>query len=771
MSRKIVILILVVLAAAAGVWFFAGGGLSAAEIRNVILISIDTCRADHLGCYGYPRKITPNIDALAEEAVVFENAICSVPITLPSHTTMLAGTTPLYHGVHDNATYRVAEYNRTIAQILAEHGYRTGAIVSATVLDSAYGLARGFDSYQDNMGRGPTGSRPVERPGGATTQLAVNWLDEHKGEKFFLFLHYFDPHFPYEPPAPFSSLFRNNLYAGEIAYTDSCIGLLIDKLKQSGLYDSTLLIITADHGEMLGEHSEKTHSYFIYAGAMDVPLIFRLPGQSRQVRISDNVGLVDIAPTICGMLGIEIPSAMQGRDLSQCLRKGRGTQQKRYIYCESLVPTMYRCNPLLGVVGGGYKYIGTTRSELYNTTAEPQEQNNLVTAEPKRAQMMKEELSLLLDKLAYEKQASSRTTASSQSLKQLGSLGYVSAVGGIDDSFSFDRSKFDPKDLIEFHTLNADATIAVNNKRYTAAEAICEKMLAARADFAMPYVYLAKIAFEQGDRKQGYENYYKYLKASDPNWAEPNRPAELYTKLGQRHIYLRDVHSSLGLAYYEDGNLDKAALHYKEALKFAPYQSEAHNNLAIVLRQQGDLAGAVEQYERALQLEPESSEAHYNLALVLQQQDKFAESAEQYRKCMQLNRTMEAPVNFRLGQLAFAQGDAAGAVEYMGRALELAPNRPEVLDGLSLIYAAGRGEFYDPNRAVALAQKACEVSKYQAPAYVKTLAAAYAAAGKTGRAVETAEKALALARKSGDKKLAAELTKDIESYRRGKSSP
>jgi len=771
MSRKIVILIFVVLTAAVGVWFFTGGGRGAAEIQNVILISIDTCRADHLGCYGYPRRITPNIDALAEESVVFENAMCSVPITLPSHTTMLTGTTPLYHGVHDNATYRVAEYNRTIAQILRERGYRTGAIVSGTVLDSAYGLARGFDSYQDNMGAGPAGSRPVSRPAGATTQLAVNWLDEHKDEKFFLFLHYFDPHFPYEPPPPFSSLFRNNLYAGEIAYTDSCIGVVIEKLKRLGLYDSTLLIITSDHGEMLGEHSEKTHSYFIYQSAIHVPLIFRLPGRSRQLRISGNVGLIDIAPTICALVGIEIPSVMQGRDLSDWLRKGRATQQKRYIYCESLVPTMYRCNPLLGVVSGRYKYIGTTRSELYNTAADPHEQKNLITAEPKRAQMMKKELSLLLDKLAYKKQASSRTSTTSQTLKQLGSLGYVSAGGGIDDSFSFDRSKFDPKDLIEFHTLNADATIAVNNKRYVVAEAICEKMLAARSDFAMPYVYLAKIAFEQGDKKGGYENYYKYLDSADPNWAEPNRPGEVYTKLGQRHIYLQDVHSNLGLAYYKDGNLDKAALHYKEALKFTPYQADSHNNLAIVLRQQGDLAGAVKQYERALQLEPESSEAHYNLALVLQQQDKFDEAAEHYRKCMRLNRAMEAPVNFRLGQMAFAQSDPAGAVEYMGRALELAPNRPEVLDGLSLIYAAGTGEFYDPNRAVELAQKACEVTKGQVPAYIKTLAAAYAAAGKTGKAIETAEKALTLAHKAGNKKLSAELAKDIETYRRGKFSP
>lgn len=766
MKTRIVIFVLVPAAVAfVAVWFFAGGGLGGAEIRNVVLISIDTCRADYLGCYGYPKKITPNLDALADEAVLFENAICSVPITLPSHATMLAGTTPLYHQIHDNATYHVAEYNRTIAQILSEHGYRTGAIVSSAVLDSAYGLDRGFDSYQDEMGQGPAGSRPVERKGGATTRLVVKWLEEHKDEKFFLFLHYFDPHFPYEPPAPFSLLFRDNLYAGEVAYTDNCVGQVIEKTKELGLYDSTLLIITADHGEMLGEHSEKTHSYFIYESAIDVPLIFRVPGRSRAIRSSDNVGLVDIAPTICGMLGVDIPAVMQGRDLSEYLRTGRSAAAERYLYCESLVPTMYGCNPLLGVVAGRWKYICTTRDEFYDVAADADEKNNLVTAEADRAHLLGEHLKSMLDELAYKGSSHSRTTADSATIKQLASLGYVSG-GGIDDSFKFDRSRPDPKDSIDFHVSNAAANIAVNNKQYAAATAICKQMLTARADFAMPYVYLAKIAIEQGDKEQGCENYHKYLNSVDPNWTEPNRADEVYAELAHRHIYLQDVHSNLGLAYYEDGKLDKALLHYTEAMRFAPYQSRAYNNLAIVLKHQGRFDKAAEHYEQALRIEPESSETHYNLAMVLQDQGKLDEAAGHYRQCLSFNRAMEAPVSFRLGQLSYEKGDAAAAAEYMSRALKLAPNRPEVLNGLALIYTTGRGQFDDPNRAVALAQKACEVTRYETASYVRTLAAAYAAAGNADKAIETAEKAMTLAHTAGDTNLATELKKELESYRK-----
>jgi len=235
------------------------------QVRNVVLISIDTCRADYLGCYGYPHRITPNVDEIAKQGVIFKNVITSVPMTLPAHCSMLTGTIPPYHEVHDNLDYQLDESNVTLAEILKEHGFVTGGIISASVLDSQFGINQGFDTFNDRLEKGRTGGLMVERGAEATSRLALAWLAQRKSKRFFLFLHYFDPHFDYAPPEPFASRFADNLYSGEIAYTDYCIGRVIQALKDLGLFDSTLIIITSDHGEMLGEHGELTHGYFILA--------------------------------------------------------------------------------------------------------------------------------------------------------------------------------------------------------------------------------------------------------------------------------------------------------------------------------------------------------------------------------------------------------------------------------------------------------------------------------------------------------------------------
>ena len=274
----IVLIVLSVVIGTIGILFFQRSRPAKNNINNVILISIDTCRADYLGCYGYSQEITPNIDNLAEEGVLFFNTFSPVPITLPAHSSMLCGTTPPYHGTHDNNDYRLDPSNVTLAEILQKNGFSTGAVISAFVLDSKFGLNQGFDYYNDRFENKSHALSINERKAEEASRLAVNWIVDHKNEKFFLFLHFFDPHQVYEPPEPFLSKFKDNPYAGEIAYTDNCVGEIIQKLKALGLYDSSLIVITSDHGEMLGEHGEMTHSYFIYQSAVKVPLIFNLPG-------------------------------------------------------------------------------------------------------------------------------------------------------------------------------------------------------------------------------------------------------------------------------------------------------------------------------------------------------------------------------------------------------------------------------------------------------------------------------------------------------------
>ena len=233
---------------AVGAWLLWQFMSPAQEIRNILLISIDTCRADHLSCYGYKSKTTPNIDAVVAEGILFENTITPVPITLPAHSSMLTGTIPPYHGVHDNGVdYLDDESNITLAEILKDAGFTTGAAVSAFVLDSTFGIGQGFETYNDRFDTMEYNT-VVQRRGGETTHIALDWLEKNKDKRFFFFLHYFDPHAKYQPPQPFASRFASNPYAGEIAYTDHCIGRVLGKLKELGLDDSTLVIITADHG-------------------------------------------------------------------------------------------------------------------------------------------------------------------------------------------------------------------------------------------------------------------------------------------------------------------------------------------------------------------------------------------------------------------------------------------------------------------------------------------------------------------------------------------
>jgi arylsulfatase A-like enzyme len=258
-------------------------------IRNVIIISMDTTRADLLGCYMCRLGTTPNVDKLAAEGILFEDATTPMPYTLPAHCSMLTGTSPLYHNVLDNSFYQLSDDNVTLAERLKKEGFTTAAFVSSFVLDPFFGLNQGFDEYDADFKeqQKPAGPDELvnERKGWATTVLAMKWLENHRNKKNFLFIHYFDPHYPYEAPEPFASKFQvlgvPKLYcdyAGEVGYVDYCIGRVIQKLKELGLYDSALIVVTADHGESLEEHKEQSHGYFIYQSTMHVPLVFKIPG-------------------------------------------------------------------------------------------------------------------------------------------------------------------------------------------------------------------------------------------------------------------------------------------------------------------------------------------------------------------------------------------------------------------------------------------------------------------------------------------------------------
>jgi arylsulfatase A-like enzyme/Flp pilus assembly protein TadD len=708
----------------------SGGADSA--IRNVLLVSIDTCRADHIGCYrgGGASSVTPNIDAVAAAGVRFEHATSPVPVTLPAHASMFTGTIPPYHGVHDNGQVLDDEANITLAETLKDNGFVTSAVVGALVLSPRYGIDQGFNHFDPRPEPRMTSDRILERRGEDVTRLATEWLDANHEEPFFLFVHYYDPHTVYDPPAPFGERFANDPYTGEIAYVDHHVGRLLERFEQLGLDESTLVVITADHGEMLGEHGEETHTYFVYEGAVRVPLILKGPGIEPRVISDTRAGLVDILPTLAGLLGIEPPDDLDGLDLSPLLT-GEGTvpgAAERTLYSEATESTKYGCNPLIAVTDDRFKYIETTRPELYDLTSDPAESVNRAGEDPQNARRLSGALASVLDERSRELDSSAEAP-SAEALERLRSLGYVDAGGGRSD-LAIDPTLPDPKDVIGFHVLNNEVPILLWNRRYDEARARAEELVRQRPDFYSGHVYLGELALVDEDPAEAVA---RFRRASE---LQPEAPG-IVVKLGKAQLAAGDpegaiesfrdaaqldersaqARQELALALHRARRYEEAVAEYARVIEIDPEHVEAHSNLADLVAASGNLDQAVALYLRAVQLDPNRPEIYQRLSVALARQGKRSEAADAFARfvelqpdsadlqatlagmLMSLERTGEAVPHFRravelepdsatrrnhLGNALMSVGQRAEAIEQFRRGAELEPGDATILFNLGL---------------------------------------------------------------------------------------
>lgn len=641
--------VLVIAGAAIGGWFVTRAILAPASRPNILLISIDTCRPDHLSCYGYPEKTTPHLDALAAEGVLFRNVITPVPITLPAHCSLMTGTLPPYHGVHGNIRYKLRDSNLTLAEGLKEHGYATSAVVGAFMMDPKFGLDQGFDHYDANFGVSATTAAVLNtRSAGDVNRVAKAWLAENADAPFFLFLHYYDPHHPYQPPEPFAQRFPDSLYAGEIAYVDHCIGEIISELKRLGQYDSTMIIVTADHGEALGGHGEATHGFFIYHDTTKIPLIIKPVGGSVARIVEEKVALVDIFPSIYAELGLDIPEAVSGRSLSSYLKGLAVPAGDRFFFTESLTATHFGCSSLLGLESRRWKYIQTTSPELYDLVADPGETHNLIESHPQQARQMRDRLKALL---AERTQTQERVSIDAKSLARLESLGYV---GGTTAEFEFETGKDDPKAFLPyFKMLTAAGDLIRRNPRgmikvrgadgqlesitrYELARRLCGKVLTKRPDIAKAHAIAGRASFELGDLAAA-DFHYTTLARLSPNSPEAqNDLGFLRGKQGRLDEAVALHRKALQLieeAPSDQSNVDKALKYIGSA---APVQSVARLNLADILFRQGKIDEAALIYEEALQLNPGDAKAHYVIGLDQANQGRHQEAIESFRKALQI---------------------------------------------------------------------------------------------------------------------------------------
>ena len=400
---------------------------------NVVLITIDTLRPDHVGCYGYKQIKTPNIDALATDGTRFDRAFAVVPVTLPSHTSILTGTYPMFSGMHDFSGNKLSPLQPTLASILKQAGYRTGAVIAAAVLDSRFGLNQGFDFYYDHFDFNRLDEAnldEMERPGNLVADVALNWLEKdertkNSQRKFFLWMHLYDPHAPYHPPEPYAREYAAHPYDGEIAFADEQVGRLVRFLKEKGIYQNTIIVLCGDHGEGLGEHGEKTHGFFIYNATMHVPLIIRLPdelpGQAPEKTVArtlaDPVSLVDLMPTVLAALGLQVPSQVQGRNLLPEIRSDSTAPdaqayRDRTLYGETFLPRIhFDWSELRGSENTKYHFIDAPRPELYDLAKDPGELHNLFTEKSAVAEEMRAKLTALIRDYSAGKELAEKTAS------------------------------------------------------------------------------------------------------------------------------------------------------------------------------------------------------------------------------------------------------------------------------------------------------------------------------------------------------------------------
>ncbi len=635
---------------------FSGTGRTVSTLGgnlNLLIITIDTLRADHLGIYGYTQTKTPNIDRLAEKGILFRNAYSHVPLTLPSHCSLFSGTLPIFHGVRDNG-YRLPSSTETLAEIFKKSGFQTAAFVGAFPLDSRFGLNRGFDVYDDLYGSKNVirDLSFVERKAEDVNRNVFEWLARNREKKFFIWVHYFDPHAPYEPPSPFKEEYRGREYDGEIAYTDSAVGTLLQKLAQWKLMDTTLVILTADHGEALGEHQETTHGIFIYDSTLSIPLIFFnskiLP--SKKV-ISDPIGLIDIAPTILDLMGLPKSGNMQGTSFKDLILAGK-SRPESYVYIESVAAMMDRnWAPLQGLRTADWKYIEAPLPELYDLRNDPHETNNIIKKNLSQAQRLQEKLKSLIK--SYSSPAASRllqTERDKETRDKLMSLGYIS--GKVPHG---DASRPDPKTMIAVDNLFNDAIIASETGNLETADRLYKEVIQKQPNFIVGYEYAAY-------------NYYKMGKL--------DVAVNLLKKAVDLNLTTTSLISRLGLYLQEAGRPEESIQILERAVEQDPNYTEAYNYLGVSFFKSGQADKAVEMFKKAIKLDADYAMAMNNLGNCYLTLKEYDSAIEEYKKAIGIDARLASAFN-GWGAACYRKGLTDEALLRWEKSLELDPRQPD----------------------------------------------------------------------------------------------
>jgi arylsulfatase A-like enzyme len=591
---------------------------------NILIVTLDTTRADRMGFLGSRGGLTPHLDELAKQSVVFTRAYSHVPLTTASHSTILTGTYPQFNHVVDfgiplspNLSY--------LPDILHHHGYHTGAFVGSLILDALNGTApgfdRGFDVYDAGFRIRPRGAdryKTVERRGGEVVEHAIIALKKRPSGPFFAWVHLYDAHDPYDPPEPYKTKYAGHLYDGEIAYADACVGKLLDWLRTQGLFDKTVIAVMADHGESLGAHGENTHGVFLYDETIHVPLLIKLPGSaSGGKRIDSRVGLVDVAPTILNLARLAIPSEMQGKSLLPLLSPSRapdGGQAEPMAYAETDYPRRaFGWSSLRAVRKGKYLYIQAPEAELYDQETDPEAAHNMSATSKAVAETLAAQLNEFRNRTSQTLVELAKPDP--EQVQKLQALGYVAS----DTSTSVDSSASagpDPKSKIEVSNLLHDAMLDVEDGRYEEAVPLLQQTLQEQPNMA---IALMQLGIAQTGRKN-------YAEALGPL----RKAVELLPDSGMGHY-------DLGLALYQTGDLQGAAPQFEAAVSRAPRWADAHFSLASVYARIDRVPDALTELDTTLNLNPDHYHANLLRGRILSLQNKPVDALPNLKKAVEVS--------------------------------------------------------------------------------------------------------------------------------------
>ncbi len=644
--------------------FFRGKApIERAGELNVLLITLDTTRPDRIGCFGYRSAKTPSLDFLASNGVKFLNAYCQVPLTLPSHSSLMTGTYPLYHKVRNNGTYLLSQDLVTLAEILKQNGFKTAAFVSSYSVDSRYGLDQGFEVYDDKL----KGDKSLEDPGAerraeATVASFADWLDANGRQKYFCWVHFYDPHLPYDPPSPFKDEFLNDPYDGEIAYMDVSIGKIIDKLKQKGQFGNTMIIIAGDHGEALGEKRELDHGIYIYDVTMRVPFILfceeHLP---RGIAVVPRVRLIDVMPTVLEFLKLPAVKQVQGISLLDHIRGKRNDDLDSYI--ETYYPREnYHWSELIGLIDGDWKYIRAPREELYDLKRDPREETNEIHREEKISSDMRRKLDTV--RRLYSSRLEAGKTMTAEEKEKLRSLGYL---GTESPAEAPGEVLPDPKDKIEeFHAMSQAKIHEFDNDLDKAAEGY-RSLVASYPLVPDNYVNLANLHMRMGDFEQA---------------------AQVLIKGIEKVPDASALHSKLGIVYFKLGRLEQALAEDQVALGMNPLDYDALLSSGWILSRSKDYEAAIGYFQKALEIDPGNRSLRMDYAQALAAVGRFSEALEIFG-----NLKNEYPKDYEIyeasGIILASTGNVERALEDLGKAVGLNPSADTYLNYAAILERAG----------------------------------------------------------------------------------